>query len=162
WIRLAAFVVAAVAALAAPWWVLAYAVAPHRADWPDSWIAAALVIGILIVVAAAVTVAGVLAWLRWLESRDPSQEGPVPDEDAQRRMARREDFIAQNHMISLVHVKPGVLRAVLLRAGLRALGLYVRVKARSGYLNSMRTIHFAHWALVSNGGRLMFHSNYDG
>src|SRR5829696_8632618 len=26
----------------------------------------------------------------------------------------------------------------------------------------MRTIHFAHWALVSNGGRLLFFSNFDG
>jgi hypothetical protein len=79
-----------------------------------------------------------------------------------RSMARHEDYIAQNHMISIVHVKPGVLRAVLLRVGMSGLGLYLRLFARKGYLNSMRTIHFAHWALISNGSRLMFHSNYDG
>ena len=77
-------------------------------------------------------------------------------------MARLEDHIVQNHMGSVVHVKPGLLRAVLIRAGLWGLGLAVRVIATDGYLGSMRTIHFAHWALVSNGGRLVFFSNFDG
>jgi hypothetical protein len=65
-------------------------------------------------------------------------------------------------MISVVHLKPGVLRAIIVRVGLRLLGLYLRVRGHSGYLKSMRTIHFAHWAIISNGGRLMFHSNFDG
>jgi hypothetical protein len=37
----------------------------------------------------------------------------------------------------------------------------VRVVATDGYLGSMRTIHFAHWAFVNNGSRLMFFSNFD-
>jgi hypothetical protein len=31
-----------------------------------------------------------------------------------------------------------------------------------GYLGAMRTIHFAHWTLIGNGGRLLFFSNFDG
>jgi hypothetical protein len=104
----------------------------------------------------------ILVWLRWLERRDPPCDAPAPNEKAMQAMAAREDKIAQNHMISIVHVKPGALRAVLVRLGLRALGLALRVRARNGYLADMRTIHFAHWALISNGGRLMFHSNFDG
>ena len=109
------------------------------------------------------TMLTLLLWLRRLERRDPSQEAPPLDEEALREMARREDqSYVQNHMGSVVLVKPGVLRAVLVRVGLRGLGLVLRVTATDGYLGSMRTIHFAHWALVSNGSRLMFFSNFDG
>ena len=118
--------------------------------------------GVMAVGGAVFFVACLLGWVRWLEERDPSHDAPKLDEDVMRAMARREDFFAQNHMISIVHVKPGVLRAVIVRVAMRALGLVLRVFARDGYLSSMRTIHFAHWALVSNGGRLMFHSNFDG
>ena len=125
-------------------------------------------LGVLFAVAGPVLLgliaAGVpaLLRLRWLEQRDAESEGLQPDEKALRAMARQEDFITQNHMISIVHVKPGVLRMVLARLALRALGLALRITAHSGYLRSMRTIHFAHWAFLDNGGRLMFHSNFDG
>lgn len=108
------------------------------------------------------TVLAVVLWLRRLERRDPSQDEPPADEEKLRAMARREDRAVQNHMGSLVLVKPGVLRAVLIRVGLWGLGLYLRLTATDGYLGSMRTIHFAHWALVSNGSRLVFFSNFDG
>ena len=104
----------------------------------------------------------VLLWLRLLERRDPSLDAPVQDLASLRALAESEDQISQNHMISIVHIKPGILRAVLLRAGLWGLGYVLRVVARDGYLGSMRTIHFAHWGIVGGGGRLMFHSNFDG
>jgi hypothetical protein len=99
---------------------------------------------------------------RRLESRDSSQDAPPIDPDVMREMAAREDRAVQNHMGSLVLVKAGLLRAILIRAGLWGLGLVVRVTATDGYLGSMRTIHFAHWALVNNGSRLLFVSNFDG
>ena len=58
-------------------------------------------------------------------------------------------------------IKPGVLRMAILRAVHRGLGLLLRMVASDGYLGRMRTIHFAHWAMVSNGSRLMFFSNFD-
>ena len=75
-----------------------------------------------------------------------------------------EDKVAQNHMSSLVQVKPGLLRAVLTGAALTGLGLFMRwlPSARSGFLAGVRTIHFAQVAMVSNGGRLMFLTNFDG
>lgn len=112
-------------------------------------------------VAVPVVVAGLVLWLRYLERRDSSQDAPPVDPRMLREMARREDWIPQNHMGSVVLVKPGVLRTILLRAGHLGLGLLLRVKARDGYLGSMRTIHFAHWALVNNNSRLMFFSNFD-
>jgi hypothetical protein len=130
--------------------------------WPDvlSWAALRWLAAVL--ATAAAVVALLAGWVRRLERADPATDAPRVDPEALRAMVRREDHIAQNHMISLVHLKPGVLRAVVVRVALPALGLYLRVAARNGYLASMRTIHFAHWALVGNGGRLMFHSNYDG
>jgi len=104
----------------------------------------------------------ILFWLRLLELRDSFQDAPPVNEELLRQMAQREDRVVQNHMGSVVHIKPGLLRAVLIRAGLRAVGLAVRVFATDGYLGSMRTIHFAHWAIVNNGSRLMFFSNFDG
>ena len=61
----------------------------------------------------------------------------------------------------MVLINPGILRAVLIRAGHLGLGLLLRIIARNGYLGSMRTIHFAHWAMVNNKSRLMFFSNFD-
>ncbi|MBO9624343.1 MAG: hypothetical protein J7500_16665 [Sphingomonas sp.] len=108
-----------------------------------------------------VTAAGLVLWLRTLERADSSQDAPPVDPHMLREMARREDWIPQNHMGSVVLVKPGVLRAIVIRAGHRGLGLALRIVARNGYLGSMRTIHFAHWALVNNQSRLMFFSNFD-
>ena len=108
-----------------------------------------------------VSVIVLLAWLRYLERRDSSQDAPPQDERILREMVRREDWIAQNHMGSLVLVKPGVLRSILAHAGHLGLGLFLRVQATNGYLGSMRTVHFAHWAFVNNSNRLMFFSNFD-
>jgi hypothetical protein len=107
------------------------------------------------------TIAGILVWLRSLERADCSQNVPHVDPKLLRAMAQREDWIPQNHMGSIVLIKPGVLRAMLIRAGHLGLGLLLRVTARDGYLGSMRTIHFAHWAMVNNKTRLMFFSNFD-
>jgi membrane protein implicated in regulation of membrane protease activity len=103
----------------------------------------------------------IVLWLRWLERRDSSHDEPPVDGQLLREMARREDWIAQNHMGSVVLVKPGILRTALFRAGHLGLGLVLRTIATNGYLGSMRTVHFAHWAFVNNGSRLMFFSNFD-
>jgi hypothetical protein len=100
-------------------------------------------------------------WLRYTERRDSSHDAPEVDEQLLREMVRREDWIVQNHMSSVVLIKPGVLRTVLIRAGHKGLGLLLRVTASNGYLGSMRTIHFAHWAFLNNGSRLLFLSNFD-
>lgn len=108
-----------------------------------------------------VTIVAILFWLRTLEKADSSQDAPWVSPRFLREMARREDWIPQNHMGSVVLIKPGILRAILIRTGHLGLGLLLRATARDGYLGSMRTIHFAHWALVNNKSRLMFLSNFD-
>ncbi|MES2441547.1 MAG: hypothetical protein V4574_01845 [Pseudomonadota bacterium] len=111
-----------------------------------------------------VTVLGIICWLRYLERRDSSQDAPPIDEDMVRQMAQREDWIPQNHMGSIVLLKPGILRTIIVHAGHHALGLALRALKASGidgYLGSMRTVHFAHWVFANNGSRLIFFSNFD-
>lgn len=107
------------------------------------------------------TLPAIALWLRRLERRDSSQDAPPVDGRLLVQMARNEDWIPQNHMGSVVLVKPGVLRMALFQAGHRGLHLLLRVVATDGYLGSMRTVHFAHWAFVNNSSRLMFFSNFD-
>lgn len=108
-----------------------------------------------------VTVPLIVLWLRYLERRDSSHDAPHVDERILREMVRREDWVAQNHMGSIVLIKPGVLRTIIIRTGHLGLGLLLRVTATDGYLGSMRTVHFAHWAFLNNGSRLLFFSNFD-
>ena len=49
-----------------------------------------------------------LVWLRYLEKRDSSQADPPLDPVILHDMARQEDWVAQNHMGSIVLIKPGV------------------------------------------------------
>ena len=105
-----------------------------------------------------------LAWLlRWNERRDSRQDAPPIEERRLAEIVRREDRIVQNHMASIVLIRPGVLRTVVIRAGHLGLHLVLRVlpRARLGFLGSMRTVHFAHWAFLNNTSRLLFVSNFD-
>lgn len=109
------------------------------------------------------TVPLLLFLLRRSENHDSSQDAPHVHERMLREMLQREDWVTQNHMGSIVLIKPGILRTFIIRAGHRGLGLVLRLDphARKGYLGSMRTIHFAHWAFLNNGSRLLFFSNFD-
>jgi membrane protein implicated in regulation of membrane protease activity len=129
---------------------------PFDVTWPFS--VRNTVLGLVGIV---FSVTAILFWLRYLERRDSSQDAPPIDERTMRDMVRREDWITQSHMGSIVNVKPGILRSAVFRAGHLGLGLVLRASATTGYLGSMRTIHFAHWAFVNNGHRLLFFSNFD-
>jgi hypothetical protein len=162
---LLAYVTVATAVLAPLVWGLGHVLEGVRlvADVPDIWTvfratAQAVLLGFL---SLAATVPFLVLWLRYIERRDSSHDAPEANERLLREMIRGEDWIVQNHMGSLVQVKPGVLRTVLVRVGHLGLGLLVRAKATNGYLGSMRTIHFAHWAFLNNNSRLLFFSNFD-
>jgi hypothetical protein len=108
-----------------------------------------------------ITLPLLLFLLRWHENRDSSQDAPPAHEGAVREMLQREDWVTQNHMGSIVLIRPGILRTIIIRTGHLGLGLLLRLIARDGYLGSMRTVHFAHWAFLNNGSRLLFFSNFD-
>jgi hypothetical protein len=103
--------------------------------------------------------------LRVLERQDSSHHQPESDSQIEREIAALEDRGEQNHMSGLVHIKPGFVRSILMNGGLNFLGLAIRANPQSafdGYLVTVRTIHFAHLTLVSNGARLLFLANFDG
>jgi hypothetical protein len=108
-----------------------------------------------------ITLPLLLFLLRRDENLDSSQDAPPIDEGVVREMLQREDWVTQNHMGSIVLIRPGILRTIIIRAGHLGLGLLLRLIARDGYLGSMRTVHFAHWAFLNNGSRLLFFSNFD-
>jgi hypothetical protein len=108
-----------------------------------------------------------LAALRSRETEDLLKHPPAdvtPDPVKVRALEAWEDchLAGSDHMASLVTIKPGRFRAFLVRFGTSALALAVRYISTDGYLGSMRTIHFAHWAIVDGGRRLLFLSNFDG
>jgi hypothetical protein len=115
-----------------------------------------------IVVGAGLFVIMFLKTLRHVEATDMTQDDPTLDPAELAAFAAQEDEIVQNHVASMVLVKPGAVRSFAIRGSLRALKLFVPFVAADGYLGSMRTIHFAHWTLIGNSGRLMFLSNFDG
>jgi len=99
--------------------------------------------------------------LRLKERTDPVQDGP-PDPDHVRRLQEEEDFAAQNHLASVIPIKPGVLRMVVLRVVLLAINLVARVSAVNGRLGDIPSIHFAHWSMINGNRHLLFVSNFDG
>jgi len=122
---------------------------------------------VLLVAGLVASLLVLLAALRARETEDLLQHPPadsIPDPVKVLEMEAWEDchLAGADHMASLVTIKPGRFRAFLIRFGTQALNLVVRTTATDGYLGSMRTIHFAHWAIVDHGRRLLFLSNFDG
>jgi hypothetical protein len=121
--------------------------------------AIALVLVLLPVLLPVLLVA--IAVLRMKERTDKVQDGP-PDPDHVRRLQDEEDFAAQNHLSSVIPIKPGVFRKVVLRLVLLAINLVARVLAVNGRLGDIPSIHFAHWSMIDGNRHLLFVSNFDG
>jgi hypothetical protein len=98
--------------------------------------------------------------VRAREKSDPVETVP-PDPEQIKRLASAEDHIVQNHMASLCYVKPGWFRRTTLKLVLYLTNLVARVSTH-GKLSGLDSLHFAHWALIDNGRRLLFLTNYDG
>lgn len=101
-----------------------------------------------------------LPYLRYRELRDCEWMGDV-DPGLQLRLAERENFIAQNHMANMSDLKPGFARLVSAKAVLMLASINARLSTK-GLLAGIPSIHFAHWALLDGGRRLLFCSNFDG
>jgi hypothetical protein len=131
----------------------------HRRHQIRLWanvVAAAVVVPLLLPALAV----GVVV-LRLKERTDPVQEGPA-DPAHVKEVSDTEDFFAQNHLASVITVKPGLLRAVTLPVVLRILNLLARMSYTKGELGGIPSIHFAHWSVFDRGRQLLFLSNFDG
>ncbi len=98
--------------------------------------------------------------LRGRERRDPVVIEP-PAQEHIKRLAAREDNAVQNHLANMSYVKPGAFRGMTMRAILFLTNLVARVSTK-GKLSGLTSLHFAHWALIDDGRRLLFLTNYDG
>lgn len=99
--------------------------------------------------------------LRVKERTDPVQQGPA-DPAHVKRLSDTEDLVAQNHLASVITVKPGLLRSLLLPLVLFVLNRIARVRYTQGELGGIPSIHFAHWSVFDNRRLLLFLSNFDG
>ncbi len=109
-----------------------------------------------------------LAWrlLVRREARECEWTAPATTPEREARLLASEvdadGLCRQNHLASLVELKPGVLRGLLLRAKFALLRAYNLRFGATGHLGQMRTVHFGGWYLAPGGGGLVFLSNYDG
>lgn len=105
-------------------------------------------------------------WLQRRENRpfsDPLRlyDRPLDDPD---RWAREEHGYnrRQNHYVSLTTIKGGALRRWLVMLALTVVNFIARYKDNKGDLGGIPTIFSARWALIDNGRRLLFMTNYSG
>ena len=101
-----------------------------------------------------------LPYLRIRERFDCEWKGDV-DPKLQEALGAREDFDTQNHMANMSDLKPGFARRTSAKAMLMLASINARLSTK-GKLAGIPSIHFAHWALLDGGRRLMFCSNFDG
>jgi hypothetical protein len=142
------------------------AVTPPRQTWGERGghlgrLAAAVTGALLLSPLLIPVLAAWIAVLRVKEAVDPVQRGPA-DPDWVNAQQEREDLAAQNHLASVIAVKPGFVRATTLPIVLWALNLLARVAYTHGDLGGIPSIHFAHWSLIDEGRHLVFLSNFDG
>lgn len=78
------------------------------------------------------------------------------------RLFEAEDIYTQNHLTTMVEVKPGKFRLRTLQFVLWLINLLAKAYFTTGSLGGIPTIHFARWILMDDNRRLLFFSNYDG
>jgi len=101
-------------------------------------------------------------WFRHLEKTDVPFE-PREDVKAHQRQkwaAATENEYHQNQLTHMVKVKPGWVRAVVIRAVWFALQFLANNQFNRGKLGDIPTIQFARWALIGNRN-VLFMSNFD-
>jgi len=99
--------------------------------------------------------------LRRREMADP-EICPRPNDSALRELKLLEDRDITNQYTALGAVKPGLFRRWLVTALLVLIDSACRHVFTRGYLARVQTIHFAFWAFLDDGRRVVFVSNYDG
>ena len=85
--------------------------------------------------------------------------GVEVDQERTRTLLQSEIVEGTNHLHLLSTVRPG--RLLRLKIVLFLADITFRFLFAPGFLADIRTIHFAHWALVDGGKRLLFVTHYD-
>lgn len=114
------------------------------------------------VAALVVLVVALLRRFRNKEKTDPQFE-PTHDTQTHERFqvaSEGENEFLSNQLTHLVELKPGPMRAVVIRVVFFALDLLSRHWFNRGKLGGIPSIHFARWSFIPNRGVLFF-SNFD-
>lgn len=121
--------------------------------------------GGLLAVAALVTalVVPAILILRWKETSDVP-DTLAPELSHMATIARYENHqgFAQNHVMAVGTLKPGLFRKIVHAAALFGIGRYLAAFFRPGFIVNFGTIHFARWWRLPGTDRVIFFSNYDG
>ena len=99
--------------------------------------------------------------LRIHEDRDPAPD-LRPDSRHLSELEAGEDHGPINPFTAVGFVKPGWFRAATARIVLFLISYGVRHLFNHANLAGVKTIHFARWAYIDGGRRVIFTSNYDG
>lgn len=138
---------------AGPWWRIGLAV---LADLGHA--AGFLLLDLLLAVAI---IGFIYVRLRRQEETDYIDQR-APDPATIDEIAARENFGAQNHMVSITARKPGPVRQITIRLAFWIVGQLASKLYRPGFLSGIGTIHFARWVSLPGTDRLLFFSNYGG
>ena len=106
-------------------------------------------------------IAAFILWLRHAEKTEPEIVIRAPPEHAT-TLAHLEDHDVTNQFTVVGSVKPSMIRRFTLAVVLYLIDYGARHILNKGYLGRIRTIHFARWAYLDGGKRVLFASNYDG
>jgi deferrochelatase/peroxidase EfeB len=104
-----------------------------------------------------------LIYLRLRRLEDSDWTDPrAPDLATLDEIGKRENFCAQNHMVSVTTRKPGFVRWLTLRLAFWIIWMTAVRIYRPGTLAGIATIHAARWITIPGTRQLVFFSNYGG
>lgn len=101
-------------------------------------------------------------YLRWKEEEDDEYPNKMAPSRSTGILVSEEDTGGQNQFSSVVEIKEGWFRVILLRIVLRVISFSAHYIFNKGKLGTIPTIHFARWVIIDKGRRLLFLSNFDG
>ncbi len=121
-----------------------------------NYLPTALLVIILILIALYVT------FVR-AEARDWTANGAIrPDALEGILLRENQPGVAQNHMVSITTLKPGLVRQLTIRLAFWAIGSLTALNPKPGHLGDIGTIHFARWVTIPGTRDFFFFSNYGG
>jgi deferrochelatase/peroxidase EfeB len=89
-------------------------------------------------------------------------DGRAADLTTLTEIGKRENFCAQNHMVSVTTRKPGPVRWLTLRLAFWLIAQVATRFYREGFLGDISTIHAARWITIPGTRTLVFFSNFGG
>ncbi len=128
-----------------------------------AWSALMWLLGVLLVFAVPV-IAGILAVYLSLRAKEQSdwRDERAPRREVLKGILEHENQSAQNHMVSITTLKPGLTRRITVRFAFWIIGFLATLSFKPGHLGDIGTIHFARWVRLPGGRDFVFFSNYGG